>query len=632
MKNFIIAFLIFSNIFYAQTNDEIASLEGKGMNKTINFVENVNTYNYDVLYHKIELIIDPALNYIDGKITTQFKALGSMSTLTFDLTNQLVVATCKRNGTNLAFSQVGNELIITLGTTLNTNDTATVEITYTGVPSSQEDAYETTTHNGVPGMWTLSEPYGAKDWWPCKQSLNDKIENVDIYLTSPSQYTTVANGLQQSRIINTDGTATTHFKHNYPIPAYLIAIAITNYQIFTQTAGTAPNQFPVVNYIYPENYNTAVTELAQTLPIMNFFQNTFEIYPFWQEKYGHAQFGWGGGMEHTTVSFMGNFSRGLIAHELAHQWFGNKVTCGSWNDIWVNEGFATYLSAMIIEHLDGESSFITHKNSLINNITSSTSGSVYIGVNEALTVNRIFSSRLSYNKGAMVLNMLRFKIGHANFVQALKNILIDANLAFKYATTAQVQAHFEGTYGSSLQEFFNDWVYGQGYPTYNITSSYVGNGNYQVTVNQTSSHASVGFYDMLLPIRFLGTNNQVFDTTVNSTANGQQFIVAVPFIATSIAFDPKKDVISRNNTATLSQEVFEFTNNFKVYPSPTSDKLFIENINALNIDNVLIYNTLGKKILETKENSISVFSLASGIYFIEIYANESKEVLKFIKN
>ena len=91
---------------------------------------------------------------------------------------------------------------------------------------------------------------------------------------------------------------------------------------------------------------------------MNFFEATFTPYPFRNEKYGHAQFGWGGGMEHTTVSFMtarvsGAYSRSLIAHEMAHQWFGDKITCGSWRDIWLNEGFATYLASLVIENLDG---------------------------------------------------------------------------------------------------------------------------------------------------------------------------------------------------------------------------------------------------------------------------------------
>ncbi|MFY7811202.1 MAG: M1 family aminopeptidase [Flavobacterium sp.] len=632
MKKITILFALVFNFINAQNTDEIAALESKNKLKTLDFLQNSNTTNYDVLFHKLEFIIDPNVNFIDGKVTTTFKALSNLSSIVFDLTSQLVVASCKRNGSNLSFTQSGNELIINFGSIVNANETTTVEIVYTGIPSNQEQAFTKSTHNGIPIIWTLSEPYGAKDWWPCKQSLNDKIENIEIYITAPSTYISVANGLQQSRITNLDGTATTFFKHNYPIPAYLIAIAITNYQIFTQTGGTVPNQFPIVNYIFPENYNSAVTQLAQTLPMIDFFESTFEKYPFWQEKYGHAQFGWGGGMEHTTVSFMGNFSSGLIAHELAHQWFGNKITCGSWNDIWLNEGFATYLSSMVIEHLEGETAFINDKTAKINHITSSNNGSVYIGTSEALTVNRIFSARLSYDKGAMVLNMLRLKMGHSNFIQALRNFLSDPNLAFKYATTAQLQPHLEAIHGSSLQEFFNDWIYGQGHPSYTITAQNIGNGNYQLQVNQTSSHTSVPFFEMILPIRFVGANNEILNTTINHTFNGEQFTIPVPFTVSNVIFDPKKDIISKNNSITLNINEYKIDNKWEVYPIPASNFINIKNNHTLKADEIVIYDILGKQILKTQNHEINIENLEIGIYLLEINVQDQKQIFKFIKN
>jgi len=180
---------------------------------------------------------------------------------------------------------------------------------------------------------------------------------------------------------------------------------------------------------------------------MNLYTTLFEEYPFANEKYGHAQFGWGGGMEHTTVSFMGSFGRNLIAHELAHQWFGNKITCGSWKDIWLNEGFATYLSGLTIENLDGNSAFITWKQQRINSITSQPNGAVYLTDSDTTSVNRIFNGRLSYDKGSMVLHMLRKKLGDADFFQGLKNYLADANHAYGYAKTEDFIAIMETTSG-----------------------------------------------------------------------------------------------------------------------------------------------------------------------------------------
>jgi aminopeptidase N len=187
---------------------------------------------------------------------------------------------------------------------------------------------------------------------------------------------------------------------------------------------------------------------------MNLYADLFEPYPYADEKYGHAEFGWGGGMEHTTVSFMGGLGRGLIAHELGHQWFGDKVTCGSWQDVWLNEGFATYLAGMVIENLDGEADFRSWKQDQISSVTYYPDGSVYIPAQDTTSVNRIFSSRLSYNKGSMVLHMLRKKLGDAVFFQGLREYLDDPNLAYGYAKTPDLMQHLESASGEDLTEFF----------------------------------------------------------------------------------------------------------------------------------------------------------------------------------
>ncbi|GAA4046442.1 M1 family aminopeptidase [Flavobacterium chungnamense] len=614
--------------------NEIVNAEMKSASNLMAVAVNPNTLNYDVTYHKLELTIDPAVYFISGKVTTTYTALANMNTVTFDLATEMVVTSVKIGTNNLTFVQnASDELIITLPSTQTTGTPATIEIIYSGAPPSGGfGSFAATAHNGTPVLWTLSEPFGARDWWPCKQDLNDKINSIDVFITAPSQYVAVANGLEQSQVVN--GTnKTTHFQHNYPIPAYLICIAATNYTVYTQTAGTAPNTFPIVNYIYPETFTPTVqTQLDQTPLIMNFYNTTFEIYPFHNEKYGHAQFGWGGGMEHTTVSFMNNFSRGLIAHELAHQWFGDKVTCGTWKDIWLNEGFATYLASLVIENFDGNAAFITDKTNMINSITSQVGGAVYLTDTEALNVGRIFSSRLSYNKGAMVLNMLRLKMGDTMFFQALRNYLADTNLAYKYAVTSDLKFHLEAVYGSSLTEFFNDWVIYQGYPSYNITAQNWGAGQAKITVSQTQSHSSVSFFEMPIPVRLTGAGGQTFDTILENTTNNQEFIISVPFAITGANFDPEKDIISKNNTVTLGNENFNLEKAIALYPNPVSNELHIQIPSNISIEKVIIFNSLGQKTIESNELNFSVNQLSSGVHFVQIQTSEGTFHKKIIKN
>lgn len=629
--------------------------EMKSASKKLNLAVNPNTLNYNITYHKLEFTVDPTVRAITGVVTTNFTALSNMNTITFDLTSDLTVSTVKVNNTNTTFTQNANEeLVINLPSTLLSGTSAIVEITYSGVPANSGfDSFMIGTHGGSsPILWTLSEPYGARDWWPCKQDLNDKVDNgIDVYITAPSQYTSVSNGLQQSRVIN-GANATTHYHHSYPIPAYLIAIAVSNYQIYNQQGGlgtVASPFFPIVNYIYPETSATMTPTLGVTPPIINFYETIIGAYPFRNEKYGHAEFGWGGGMEHTTVSFMtatsvGTMDRSLIAHEMAHQWFGDKVTCGSWKDIWLNEGITEYMSGCVVENLDGAPAFVNWKNNKLNNsyngITISPTGNLYLYDSQLTNVNRIFSSRLTYNKGSMVTNMLRYIIGDANFFQALRNYLNDPTLAYAYAVTPQFQAHLEAVHGSSLQEFFDDWVYKEGYPIYSINAFNSGTNQATVVINQTQSITNssqtgyVSFFEMPVPVRLVLSNGSNFDVKLNNTFSGQSFNVALPAgtTITNVIFDPNKDIISRNSTATLSTDVFNPETAINIFPNPVSDIVTIEIPSSTILQKVSLYNTIGQKSFEANQNSINISSLSKGVYVIELQTSEGIFHKKLIKN
>jgi aminopeptidase N len=580
---------------------------------------NVNTVNYDVTYHRLEWEVDPSKAQIKGKVTSYYKALQDMDQITFDLSSNLTVSRVSQRSLDLSFTQNANdELIINLPTTQKQNVLDSLSITYSGNPvSSGFGSFEVSTHgnNLTPVLWTLSEPYGAKGWWPCKQDLIDKIDSIDVYISHPSAYKAASNGLLLSET-NNGAQKMTHWKHRYPIPAYLIAMAVTNYEVYKENSSL---DFDIVNYVYPENLAFAKSSTAVTPSIMNLYNTLFEMYPFANEKYGHAQFGWGGGMEHTTMTFMGGWSRGLIAHELAHQWFGNKITCGSWEDIWLNEGFATYLDGLVYENFDGKAAFTQWRKSLVNDITAQTSGSTF--VTDTTSVSRIFNSRLTYRKGAMLLHMLRYKLGDEMFFNGLKNYLADPKLAYSYARTADLQQHLENVSGKNLDEFFKDWFYGEGYPAYKVVwSQNDTDKTVHFQVSQSQSHPSVSFFEMPLPVTVYGSSGQSEMLRLEVTEDNQTFSLQLDFDVVFIQIDPDTQLISKNNGAVLGLDEETLNNSVSIYPNPVGNHLTIENKGNLLVTKITIYNVLGEKVLEMEnpENTIALDQLRFGVHLVVI--------------
>lgn len=643
MKTLILPLLILISFFSFSQNfqEDISEAEAKAATGWFGKPVNLNTGNYDLKYHRLEFTVNPAQAFITGTVTSHFVAKENLNTVTFELVDNMIVSQVMQRGTPLSFTQNNDdEIVITLPQIQAQGVLDSLSVSYSGNPvSSGFGSFETDTHNGDPVMWTLSEPFGAKAWWPCKQDLNDKIDMIDVYITTPrfnpsnEEYIAVANGLEISQTIN-GSNKTTHYRHQYPIPAYLIAIAVTNYTVYSHTVANNGNPFEIVNYIYPEDISYAQSRTPITVDIMNLFADLFEPYPYANEKYGHAQFGWGGGMEHTTVSFMGSFSRGLIAHELGHQWFGDKVTCGSWQDIWLNEGFATYLSGLVIEDFDGESDFRTWRQDKIGSITDSPDGSVYVPAQDTTSVNRIFSSRLSYNKGSMVLHMLRKKLGDAVFFQGLKDYLADPTLSYGYAKTPDLIRNMEAAAGGEdLSEFFNDWIYGEGYPRYTIRWNQAGGqSNINVEISQTQSHPSVSFFEAPVPLRINGTQGETLDIVLDNTTNNQAFQPTVGFTVQNIQFDPDYHLISRSNNVVLGTEDFTLDQQFDIYPNPTSGIVNFEKPASINVQNINIYNTLGQLLYSEKySETVDISKFSKGILIFQVETSEgvlNKRIVK----
>jgi len=599
-------------------------------------LKNSTGIDYNIIYHNLQFEVDPAIYAIKGLVTTYFKTkVDNVSQIDFDLSSALTVDSVIYHQKKVDVSHLHDVLVINLGNQLSNNILDSISVYYHGIPTTANGfgAFAAEHHNGVPIMWTLSEPFGAKDWWPCKQTLNDKADSIDIVIIHPKEYKAASNGVLVSETIN-ESKMYTHWKHRHPIEAYLVAFAITNYAVYSDYVPIGSNDsIEVLNYVYPENLITAKQQTPATIPIMQLYNRLFMTYPYANEKYGHAQFGWGGGMEHQTMSFMADFSINLIAHELSHQWFGDYITCAGWKNIWLNEGFATYCTGLCIENGIIPDNWNAYKQSEINYITSNSRGSLI--VDDTTSVWRIFDSRLSYSKGGMVLHMLRWVVGDSSFFRGIRNYLHDEKLANSFASTENFQKHMEDESGMNLTKFFQDWVYGQGYPEYTVNWGQNDQKVGFVKISQDQSHSSVDFFQLKVPIKFSGEGKDtilVFDNTFS----GQEFPWELDFKVSSIYFDPDYWIISKPAV------ILQLANNSKnddiiISPNPVKDFLNIKSSKKSSFDSVVFYNLTGKIVKEIgkteseKSFSFNVSDLRTGNYFIVLHNAKDKIVKKIVK-
>jgi aminopeptidase N len=631
-------YLLTVKVTFAQAPDpdfaeKLAIRESAGMLKMTSFRESPGYAETDMLYHRLEWTVDPAIQYIRGKVTSYFRVnSATLDKIPFDLLDNLTVDSVQQGTSRLKFAHSGNVLTVSLAATLPRGAIDSVSVFYEGIPdASGFGSFIVSTHgtSNTPVMWTLSEPYGARDWWPCKQSLADKIDSADIFVITPQLYRTAANGILVSEKVS-GNKRITHWKHRYPIATYLIAFAVTDYADYSDIMHLSQGRdLPVVNYAYPENLQEAQANTPQTIQVMEVYNRLFGEYPFAREKYGHAQFGWGGGMEHQTITFLYQFDFELIAHELAHSWFGNCITLASWHDIWLNEGFATYATGLSHERLFNRTNWNTWKKDVVNAIVRVPDGSVY--VTDTTSVSRVFSSRLSYNKGGYLLHMLRWKLGDDIFFRALQEYFADPAVKYGFATQQQWVKHLESASGISLTEFFKDWYYGEGYPVYSATFENFPGNRVRIQLSQTTSHVSVPFFEMPVPVRIYSAGRKdSVDLRLEHVVNNQVFEYYTPFLVAELSIDPDLWLIRKiGNIEKLTLP----DNGILLMPNPSVGKWFIRTESDEISEKVELYDLSGHLLLQPKpeRNTFYAPGLPSGVYIVKITTNKRMWETKVVK-
>jgi aminopeptidase N len=593
--------------------------------------------NFDVVYSRFYWEIDPAVLFIKGSVTTYFKPkTDQLTEVEFELNNTMLIDSIIFRNEKVSWEYFSNfQFRIELGETLTQNQLDSVAIFYQGVPEQENGfgSFAIGQHNEVPVMWTLSEPYGARDWWPGKNDLSDKIDSLDVFVKTHAAYRAASLGLLESEVVEGDFRIC-HWKHRYPVVSYLVAVAVTNYVGFVQYAVVGGDSIPIVNYVYPEDSAQAASDSQNTAEMIQLFDSLFGTYPFALEKYGHAQWSRGGGMEHQTMSFMQGFGHDLRAHELAHSWFGNKVTLGTWQDIFLNEGFATYLTGLSFEHMYNGFYWDIWKRNTRLAASDGPAGSVHVA--DTMDVMRLFSSRLSYNKGAYLLHMLRWVVGDDVFFTAVRNYVNDPMLEYRFATIDDLIWHLESVYGGDLDWFFEQWYYGEGFPTYGVNIAQSENdGGINITLFQEQSHPSVEFFRMPVPIEIYG--NGLSTTLIcEPTFSGESFQFPDPgFEMDSARFDPDQWLLARLDFMNVGIDEID-DSSMIIRPNPAGKFIRISIPNQ-KIGDVQIIDFRGRVLIEetfdmvNQEILIDISNLPVGLYLVNIKTGTSEYHGKFVK-
>lgn len=636
MKHFFVILTLFSvQYVLAQApdpefNDKMALSEGKSRLKVAQFTESADYADYDLVSQRLMLEVDPAINFISGTVTSQVLLLNdNHPEISFDLSSALTVDSVKFDHKICEFQHNLDKIILKLPAGTVKDSYHLSDISYHGAPVQDGfGSFTVSQHNNVPVLWTLSEPYGAKNWWPCKQSLSDKIDSLNIFITCPAQYRAASNGRLVSDQVSGD-KRTAHWRSHYPTATYLVAVAVTNYEAYSYFLDTPEGgKIEVINYMYPENIAMATSSEENVKSILSFYNSKFITYPFASEKYGHAQFGWGGGMEHQTMSFMYSLDYELVAHEMAHQWFGDYITLASWHDIWLNEGFATYLTGLVFENLQNGVWWPVWKDNQIKRITSAANGSVY--VSDTTSIPRIFNSRLSYSKGAYLLHMLRWEMGDELFFKGLKNYLKDPQVSYGFASQQKFVEHMETAADTSFTEFFKDWYYGEGYPSFKL-SSYFDSGKEKLQISQNPSDASVDFFEMHLPVR-VWKNGNFKDLRLYNTTQNQEFVISDEQVD-SVQFDPEKWLIAKADKVLKLQEITRPEKLLIINDFPAK-KIRVLLTDFTGIETFQIYDVSGRAVLNGKltgrDSWIDISTLSNYLYLVEIRAGNQKRMGKLL--
>ena len=398
--------------------------------------------DYDITYYGIDLRIDPSAETISGSVTVRAQStISSLSELVLDFSTELTVTAVSGDATG--FDRGDDLLTIELDHAYSSGQEIEVVVHYNGHPLSIGGlGLNFGQHAGSPTIHTISCPYHAYLWMPCKDYPGDKANTVDMDITVPGNLVVASNGVLRGVEDHGDGWKTYSWHEGYPISTYLMCVTIGNYVTIEDTYNSLTGkELDIINYVYPSNLASATEDFNVIPGALDIYSDWYGEYPFIEEKYGVADCAmYYAGMEHQTLTTIHtNYITGdhenddLFVHELSHMWWGDCVTVESWHHCWLNEGFATFSEALYYEMVAGQGAY--HEYMDVTNNALGYRAPIY---RYDLTDPDPIFDGVCYDKGAWVVHMLRHIVGDELF----RDILAEYRSRHDYrnATTEDFQA------------------------------------------------------------------------------------------------------------------------------------------------------------------------------------------------
>ncbi|MCE2682529.1 MAG: M1 family aminopeptidase [Flavobacteriia bacterium] len=601
--------------------------------KTLTSQEEVKANAYNVHFYSLDLNMTNQSTLLSGTAEIHGTLVQNLDTILLELFPSQVITELRLNGVSSSYSRVNS--LLKIGINQAVGSSFIISVDYNGTPpTSVQNPFggsgvsnATVSAIGNKVTWTVSCPFLAHEWFPCKQILRDKADSSAVRITVPNGLIATSNGvLQQTENLGNGFTRFT-WKNHHPILYYLICATIapyTEYVNYAYPINLPGDSIMVQNFIYGNSSGLSQAEAqCDLLPsFIELYSEKFGLYPFSDEKYGISIAPLSGGMEHQTMTTVGVMEKKINTHELCHQWWGDYVGIASFSDVWLSEGFATYGELVMLENF-----YPTETVSLVNawhsSVLTAVGGSVWH--TDTLNIARIYNSRLTYKKGGAIIHTLRHIINNDSLFYASLRSFLNA-YGDSVAVGLDLKAHLEAATGIDLTPFFEQWYFGEGYPTISARWNSIGNDVLLEINHTTSMPASVPFFSIPLELRF--NRNGLPDTIVRVeiSDNSDQFYLSGLGTVTNLnAVDPNNWIINKNGTIiqdptfTASTENITTSDGLLIYPNPSAGEINIswdEEVSALRIMDSK--GQIVQIIDQPMVTPIRIEGLKSGMYILEI--------------